>query len=95
MKFEKQEFSNEEVRLDGNEFVECHFDHCTMTYAGGLLPDIINCSFKNPKWSLVEAASNTLELLSLFYHSMEGGKQLIENTFNYIRRGEERSVNSH
>jgi hypothetical protein len=92
MRFEKKFFSNEEVLLDGNEFIDCHFDHCTMIYGGGTLPDIVNCSFKNPNWSLVKAASNTLELLTLFYHNLEGGKQLIENTFNYIRHSENQNL---
>ncbi len=42
MDFEKKQFDNEEVRLDGNRFVGCAFDNCVMVYGGGPPPTMID-----------------------------------------------------
>lgn len=38
MKVEKQSFSNQEIQLDGNEYLDCRFENCTLIYKGGPLP---------------------------------------------------------
>lgn len=86
MKLEKQTLSNQEVRLDGNEFLGCHFENCTMVYGGGPPPTLNSCSFVNVKWSFSDAASNTVNFMTALYHGAgEGGRKLIEQTFENIR----------
>jgi len=88
MKFEKQTFTNQEVCLDDNEFVECQFNNCTMIYGGGSGPKLVGCSFNNIRWSFADAALNTLHFMTGLYHGAgEGGRQLIEQTFENIKRG--------
>ena len=46
-----------------------------------------NCSFENVSWTFEGSAALTLEFLRGLYHGAgEGGKKLIENTFEMIRR---------
>jgi len=88
MKFEKQTFTDQEIRLDGNEFVECQFKNCTVTYGGGPIPKLAGCSFVDIRLSFAEAALNTLAFMTILCQGFgEGGKQLIEQTFENIRQG--------
>lgn len=87
MEFNRKQFKNEEIRLDGNTFLGCSFDNCMMVYGGGPPPSMIDCSLNGVKWSFTEAASNTIQFMSAIYHGMgEGGKKVIEETFTNIRK---------
>jgi hypothetical protein len=35
MRYEKQAFEGQTLRLDDNQFVECKFKNCTLLYSGG------------------------------------------------------------
>ena len=35
MLYENQSFIDRDVRLDANEFINCHFERCTLRFAGG------------------------------------------------------------
>jgi len=86
MEFDKKQFKNEEVRLDGNTFLGCAFDNCNMVYGGGPPPTMIDCSLNGVTWSFTEAASNSVRFMRAIYHGMgEGGKKVIEQTFANIR----------
>ena len=88
MKAEKSTFSNQEIRLDGEEFVACHFDNCTMLYGGTRQVKLDGCSFNDVKWQFVDASANTLQFMTALYHGAgEGGRKLIEQTFENIKRG--------
>ena|SRR4028118_786046 len=89
MKFHERTFANEEVRVDGSHFTNCRFENCTLIYGGGPLPSLEHCGFYDSQWSFADAAMNTLHFLSAMYHGFgEGGQQLIEHTFENIRRGQ-------
>ena len=91
MKFEKQDFLKQQVRLDDNKFVECHFENCIMTYGGGPPPAIVGCSFSGVVLSFTDAAANTLQFMSALYHvGGEGGRHIVEQTFETIRHAEGR-----
>jgi len=87
MEFNSKHFKNEEIRLDGNTFIGCSFANCVLVYGGGPLPVMINNSIKDVQWSFAEAASNTVQFMNAIYHGMgEGGRQLIEQTIDNIRK---------
>jgi hypothetical protein len=35
MRYEKRSFKDETLALDGNEYIDCTFENCTMVYSGG------------------------------------------------------------
>lgn len=89
MEFDGKRFKNEKIRLDGNTFAQCQFENCVMEYGGGPPPRIVKCTFHGCQWSFTEAASNTVAFLQGVYHGMgDGGRQLVEQTFENIRKHE-------
>lgn len=87
MQFDKKAFKNDDVRLDGNTFIECTFKNCVMVYGGGPPPVMNLCHFHDVNWSFVEQAGNTLELMRSIYHGAgDGGRHMIEQTFDEIRK---------
>jgi len=66
-KYENQPYSKKRLSLDGNTYVNCHFDGCTLVYAGGEFPRMTGCSVVNGTWKLEGAASNTIDFLALLH----------------------------
>ena len=88
MKFNNKNFNDEEVRLDSNEFTNCTFTDCKMVYGGTGKVGMRGCKFSNVNWTLADAAANTIQFMTAMYHGAgAGGKQLIESTFDNIRKG--------
>lgn len=80
-------YKNCTVQLDNNEFVECTFDHCKLIYSGLGPVSLVSCHFTNVGWDFAGPARNTIEFLRGLYHGMgEGGRQLVERTFEDIRK---------
>lgn len=87
MKIKDQTFKNETIDIDFNHFSNCKFDGCTLVYHGHGLIGLDGCSFNAVKWTFADAAANTLQFMQGIYHGAgEGGKELIETTFNNIRK---------
>ncbi len=87
MEFKEKQFKNEEVRVDGNIFIDCAFKNCVLVYAGGPPPTMVGCGFGSCSWSFVEHAANTVKFMRAMYHGMgDGGRELVEQTFENIRK---------
>ena len=84
MKFEKQSFSNQEINLDGNEFLGCKFNKCKVVYQGFQKVALSNCAFSNCSFSFAGAAANTILFMTNMYSG--GFEDLIEATLNNIRK---------
>ncbi|MBM3150010.1 MAG: hypothetical protein FJZ88_08325 [Chloroflexi bacterium] len=83
MRYTKKTFSGDEVLLDGNEYYECIFTNCRLVYRGGGDMSIVGCTFDNPQWVFGGSAANTIRFLEAIYR--DGGRMLIEQTFDNIR----------
>ena len=80
-------YNNVTVKLDNNEFEKCKFTNCTLEYSGDGPVSLSNCTFEAVKWVFTGSAQNTLQFMHALYHGMgEGGKKLIEQTFENIKR---------
>jgi len=80
-------YENVQVKLDNNEFVACHFKNCRLEFGGTGPVSMSNCNFDNISWEFSGPAENTLRFLKGLYHGMgEGGRQLVEATFDDIRK---------
>ncbi len=87
MKFENQTFKDQNVDLDRNEFIGCEFVNCKFVYNGGIPPNMVNCKIDKFNLSFHNEARNTLALITNVYHGLgAGGKKLIEDTFDNIRK---------
>jgi len=87
-KNENKVFENRELQLDGNQYVNCIFRNCQLQYGGLDTVILNNCSFHQCTWTFTDAAAKTVNFMMGLYHGTgEGGKKLIEDTFNNIRKG--------
>jgi len=78
-------FSEQEIHLDGNEFLDCNFERCTLIYSGSEPVTIGGCTFDKCNLSFIGPAKLTLSFLTSLYHG--GFRDLIEATFKNIREG--------
>ena len=76
MKYEKQTFTNTDVDLDNNEFINCGFENCNLIYRGGKPPNITGCSFGEFGITFADAAANTLNFFAVLHR--EGFPQAVE-----------------
>lgn len=88
MRVEGKTFVDEQVRVDGNEYVKCIFRRCELQFGAMEAVSMVDCTFDECSWSFTGAAALTVQFMTALYHGMgEGGKQLIDKTFENIRRG--------
>ncbi|MBU4234465.1 MAG: pentapeptide repeat-containing protein [Desulfobacterales bacterium] len=80
-------YENITVQLENSEFIECRFINCTLMYSGLGPVSMQGCSFNKVNWVFTGPAQNTLQFMRAIYQGAgEGGKQLIEKTFENIRK---------
>jgi len=88
MKSKDKTFSNEDLDLDFNSFTNCKFVNCNMIYHGFGPIGMEGCSFTEVRWTFSDAAALTLNFMSsLYVGAGEGGRRLIEQTFENIKAG--------
>jgi hypothetical protein len=86
-RIENQTFEDQTVRLDGNQYSQCKFRRCVLQYGGSEIPELENCEFHECSWSFTEAAARTVQFMTALYHGAgQGGRELIEQTFENIRQ---------
>lgn len=80
-------FSGGRVQLDGNQFVDCHFEGVSLVFAGTAPVHFNGCHFVNVRWEFDGPAVLTLSFLAALYRGLgEGGRHLVEQIFEEIRR---------
>ena len=79
--FAKMNFTDADVKVDGNQYEECQFNNCTVIYSGGLVPSFSNCSFDGSRFSFDEAAGRTVALLQAWARPGSGFTQVVLDTF--------------
>ncbi|MCP5361420.1 MAG: hypothetical protein H6908_02075 [Hyphomicrobiales bacterium] len=76
------------MELDGSSYENCDFYHCIIKYKASESFTLVNCNFEGVKWVLEGPAELTMRFLAATYTGMgEGGKQLIDDTFQNIKNG--------
>ncbi len=91
----KKSFSNETIHLDNNQFDHCEFDNCEIVYSGTGKFSLSNNSFNGCRWTFEGPAANAIEFMSAMYAMGGGAKDLIEKTFENIRRGAQTKPAAH
>lgn len=78
-------FNHETVVMDGEEFADCEFQQCRMTYAGGDAPVFDNCRFVDCEWRFDDAAARTLAVMKVVWSV--GGKAPVQAMIKDITGG--------
>ena len=60
MRHNEETIRDTRVALDGNEYCGCKFVRCTMVYAGGTPPTMVDCLFTQSSWEFDGAAARTI-----------------------------------
>ena len=60
---EKRTFRQEELVVDGNSYVGCIFDGCSLKYCGGIQPKFEDCKVLHSELDLQGSAARTVEFL--------------------------------
>jgi hypothetical protein len=87
MKYVDSKFTQTRIELDGNEFIRCRFEDVILVFSARAPVSMVNCTYgNNVAWAFEGPAALTLGFLSGLYHGAgEGGKKLVESTFDKIR----------
>ncbi len=88
MRFFKKTFRDQQIQLDFNEYRECVFQRCNLSFAGSGPVSLIGNTFHESSWEFTGAAGTALKFLQGLYHG--GGHDLVEATFETIRQGKYR-----
>ena len=87
MHYKNQVFEDQRVELSGSRFHGCTFRNCELIYRGEPSPTFTDNEFIDSKFVFKDAAIRTLYFLSNIYHAGAGGEEIIEQTFDDIRKG--------
>ena len=81
-------FTEEHIIIDNKQFINCTFNNCDFVYRGSPTGFFSSCNFNTIKsWNFEGEAQNTLEFIAMTYHGIgEGGKKMMENLFEGIRK---------
>ena len=83
MKHKEAKYTECDITLDGNEFENCQFINCKLSYSGGPVKLGPGCVFDKPQFMLSGAAFRTMELLGILY---QASPSAIEKIFEGIRK---------
>jgi hypothetical protein len=81
------QFENEDVIIDFTTYENCYFKNCKIIYFGQGPIGLLGGTFENCQWGFAGPAANTVLFLRAMYHgNNEGGRALVEDTFQNIRQ---------
>jgi hypothetical protein len=89
VEFRDMDFDGKDITLGANTFTGCTFRNCRVVFDGTPGLKLRANKFKeNIQWVFDNHAANTILFLTMLYHSEgKGGREIVENTFENIRRG--------
>lgn len=76
MRFEKQQFDNETITLDDNEYIDCTFRNCKFQYNGGEF-NIERIHFDSIEFTVSGAAARTVRLLQSLWAGETGRRAVL------------------
>ena len=72
------------IALDNTAFVRCRFRNAVLVYAGGVPPQIRDCTFENATFEFAGAAGRTLGLLQALSAQKSGLRDIFKASFPKI-----------
>ena len=76
-------FANETVHVDGKQFVDCEFSHCSLVYSGGEPFNFVQTELQDAQITFTGPAENTLNTLCALHHF--GMDKFVEDIIEKIR----------
>jgi hypothetical protein len=86
MFYQDKTFTDERVELSGRGFHGCTFKNCELVYRGEPSPNFQDNNLIDSVFVFADSAICTLYFLSNVYHTGRGGREVVEKTFEDIRR---------
>lgn len=86
MHHQNKTFKNERVDLSGSSFHGCRFENCELVYRGDRSPTFQDNEFIDSRFVFTDEAIRTIYFLSNMFHAGQGGKEVVEKTFEDIRQ---------
>lgn len=83
-KYEGVEFADQQVRLNGHEFVGCVFTRCRLVFDATKPCKVQGCAFEDVVFVLEGAASDTAAFLSRINNIKGTGDVYVRNLFREI-----------
>lgn len=87
MKHINQRLENQEILLDGNEFVNCRFKHCQLQFGGVMPISLSDCDFDSCTFIPIGPAANALNFLGAIYQMGNGGEEVVAGILHAITGG--------
>lgn len=72
-----EEIRGQVVRLDYQRFEQKSFIDCTLVYAGGIPPTLLNCDFINSHFAFEGPALQTAQFMAALANNGPSGRELI------------------
>ena len=92
-RYENERYENRTVLIDGHQFVNCHFETCTIEYRATAQPQMNGCHFAGCRWSFQGAAANTIRFLTALYANNDPVLQgMVNQTLDNIKRNHEQAL---
>ena len=90
-RFERRQFRDERLTVEGNEYINCDFTDCVMVFSAAEADSpsamVGNRFHTGIAWTFDGPAKDTLEFLKALYHGFgEDGRARVEQIFDAIRR---------
>jgi hypothetical protein len=85
MDYKDKTFENKRVELSDGRFHGCTFKNCELVYRGEPSPTFQDNEFIDSTFVFRDDAIRTLYFLSNIYHAGEGGREIVEQTFDDVR----------
>lgn len=85
MRIHEHDFENQDVVLDFHEFDHCTFKNCRMIIHGYGPFSLNNSELGDCRWEFSGPAATAIQAMTMLYQG--GAKELIEKTFQNIRKG--------
>jgi hypothetical protein len=86
MEHRDETIENKRIVLDGNTYTGCTFRNCYLVFRATEPCTLSVCGFYDCKWVFEGPAQSTIDFLTSVYHEMgEGGRNLVEATFQNVR----------
>ena len=87
MNHRDETFENQRVELADNRYHQCVFKNCELVFDGHRSPTFSDNQFIDSVFVFTDHAVRTLYFLSNIYHAGDGGREVIERTFQDVRDG--------
>ena len=89
-RYQSESFEAQTLTIDGNEYHNCTFTRCMLTYTGGELPVMVDNTINSCQWNFDGHAARTIQFMAGLYQG--GMRDVIEQTFENIRSAQNKDT---